>query len=29
MPVAWDPKRWWSFCMSEDENKEGEPIFTN
>ena len=28
MSVAWDPKRWWSFCMSEDENKEVEPIFT-
>ena len=28
MPVAWDPKRWWRFCMSEDENKEVEPTFT-
>ena len=22
------PKRWWNFCMSEDEKKEIEPIFT-
>ena len=21
MPVAWHPKRWWNFCMSEDENR--------
>ena len=21
MPIAWYPKRWWSFCMSEDEEK--------
>ena len=20
-PVAWHPKRWWNFCMSEDEEK--------
>ena len=26
--VAWHPKRWWNFCMSEDENKEVEPILT-
>ena len=28
MPVAWHPKRWWNFCMSEEEKKEIEPIFT-
>ena len=28
MPIAWHPKRWWNFCMSEDEKKETEPIFT-
>ena len=28
MLVAWNPKRWWNFCMSEDEEKEREPIFT-
>ena len=22
MPIAWDPKRWWNFCMSEDEKKD-------
>ena len=28
MPIVWHPKRWWDFCMSEDEKKEIEPIFT-
>ena len=28
IPVAWHPKRWWKFCMPEDEEKEIEPIFT-
>ena len=28
MPVAWHPKRWWNFCLSENEKKETEPIFT-
>ena len=28
MPVAWYPKRWWNFCVSEDEKKEIEPTFT-
>ena len=22
MPIAWYPKRWWSFWVSEDEKKE-------
>ena len=21
MPGAWHPKRWWNFCLSEDEKK--------
>ena len=28
MPIAWHPKRWWNFCMSENEKKEIGPIFT-
>ena len=28
MSIAWHPKRWQNFCMSEDEQKEIEPIFT-
>ena len=28
MPTAWHPKRRWDFCMSEDEEKEIEPVFT-
>ena len=27
MLIAWHPKRWWNFCMSEDEKKEIDPIF--
>ena len=26
--ITWHPKRWWNFCVSEDEKKEIEPIFT-
>ena len=22
MHIAWHPKRWWNFCMSEDEKKK-------
>ena len=22
MPIAWYPKRWWNFFMSEDDKKE-------
>ena len=28
MFIAWHSKIWWDFCMSEDEEKEIEPIFT-
>ena len=28
MPIARHPKRWWNICMSEDEKREIEPIFT-
>ena len=27
MSIAWHPKRWWGFCMSEGEKKEIEPLF--
>ena len=27
MAIAWDPNRWWDWCMSEDEKKEIEMIF--
>ena len=29
MPIAWHPKRWWNFFLSEDEKKEIKPTFTN
>ena len=22
MPIAWHPKRWWNFCMSQGEKKK-------
>ena len=28
MPVVRHPRRWWNFCISEDEKKEIEAIFT-
>ena len=28
MPMAWHPKRCWSFCIPEDEKKEIETILT-
>ena len=28
MLVAWRPKCWWNFCMSEDEKNQIEPVFT-
>ena len=27
MSVAWHPKRWWDWCVSEDEKKEIDPMF--
>ena len=27
MVIAWHPRRWWNFGMSDDEKKEVEPIF--
>ena len=27
MPVAWHLKRWWDWCMSEDEKKEINLMF--
>ena len=26
MPIWWHPRRWWSFCMSEEEKKGIESI---
>ena len=26
MPIVWHPKKWWNFCISEDEKKEIEPF---
>ena len=26
MPVAWHPRRWWDWCMPEDEKKGIEPF---
>ena len=28
MSIAWNPKRWWTFCVIEDKKKEIEPILT-
>ena len=28
MLAAWHSRRWWNFCISEDEKKEIEPTFT-
>ena len=28
MPIVWHPKRWWKFCMLEDEMKVIELIFS-
>ena len=28
MLIAWHPRRWWNFCMTEDEKKEIELVFT-
>ena len=28
MLIEWHPKRWLNFCISEDEKKDCEPIFT-
>ena len=28
MSIVRHPKRWWNVCMSGDEKKEIEPIFT-
>ena len=29
MPVALKPKRWWNFCMLEDEKNQIEQNFTD
>ena len=28
MATAGHPKRWWGWCLPEDEKKEVEPIFS-
>ena len=28
MQREWHPNRWWNFCMSGDEKKEIDPMFT-
>ena len=28
MPVAWHPNRRWDWCVSDDEKKEIDPMFT-
>ena len=27
IPIAWHPKRWWNFCMAEDEKKRNRTNF--
>ena len=27
MPVAWHPRRWWDWCMRQDEKKEIKSFF--
>ena len=27
MPIAWHPKRWWNFCMSEDDKNRNRVNF--
>ena len=27
MPIAWHPKRWVDWCLSEDEKREIDPMF--
>ena len=29
MPVGWHPKRWWDWCLPEDEKKAIESISTH
>ena len=29
MSAAWHPARWWDWCISEDEKKQADPIFTD
>ena len=28
MPTAWHPSKWWDWCVTEDEKKETEKIFS-
>ena len=29
MPKAWHPRRWWDWCMPEDEKKEIKQFLTD
>ena len=29
MPIVWHPRKWWHFCMTEDEKKEKRKNRTN
>ena len=29
MPLVWHPTRWWDWCMSENEKKEIDLVFTD
>ena len=29
MPIAWHPKKWWDWCLSVDDKKRIEAIFTD
>ena len=28
LPIAWHPSSWWNWCVSEDEKKETEKLWT-
>ena len=29
MLIAWHPKRWWNFCMSEDKKEKRKKMITD
>ena len=29
MPIAWHPKRWWSFCVYEADEKKKQFLLSN
>ena len=28
LPIAWHPSRWWDWCVSEDEKRDTEALWT-